>query len=606
MMKEGRVRSVAGKHYKKMKEEVIHMKHIWKKLAALLLAVVLMLSLTGMGEDEIVIFDDVSTEGIINEAETSIEESVSELEATIDALKNINLKEDLVDIGGNVTPQPEQAIGEVNAATSITLGVNETFKLNTKGLGKSLSFESSKPKIASVTKKGVVKGLKKGTARIRILSGSKVKAKYTVKVVAAPKKVTLPAKTITLGVKESVTFEPKITKGSHTTFTWATSNKAVATVSKSGKITGKKAGKANITVKTHNGKTASLELTVKAAPKKVSLGISKATLGMGETLQLMPVTTFNSATTLTYTSENKKVATVSDTGLIKAVKKGATTITVKTHNGKTASLKLTVKAAPKEVSLNKTSLEMDLDDEYQLKVILPYGSASNTLLWTSSNEDVVFIYEKGWLYPEATGTATITVQTYNGKKATCKVTVVDKEEDPPTPEPTAEPTPEPTAEPTPEPTTEPTPEPTPEPTAEPTPEPAPKPTPKILTLSGDLPQKLSMGFYPTKQEYMIDSFKCEVVECDDDTYQYKFSFGGVKTKDIDGDFNFTQYPINWELYGYIGDNYVLIDRGVIKTPLVRVGDRWSMDSCYGMTNIKLQYNSSIELSDHLSIHTVLS
>ena len=454
------------------------MKFNWKRLAALLLAVVLMLSLTGMGEDEIVIFDDVSTEGIINEAETSIEESVSELEATIGALENINLKEDLVDIGGDVTPQPEQATGEVNAATSITLGVNETFKLNTKGLGKSLSFESSKPKIASVTKKGVVKGLKKGTARIRILSGSKVKAKYTVKVVAAPKKVTLPAKTITLGVKESVTFEPKITKGSHTTFTWVTSNKAVATVSKSGKITGKKAGKANITVKTHNGKTASLELTVKAAPKKVSLGISKATLGMGETLQLMPVTTFNSATTLTYTSENKKVATVSDTGLIKAVKKGATTITVKTHNGKTASLKLTVKAAPKEVSLNKTSLEMDLDDEYQLKVILPYGSASNTLLWTSSNEDVVFIYEKGWLYPEATGTATITVQTYNGKKATCKVTVVDKEEDPPTPEPTAEPTPEPTAEPTPEPTPEPTAKPTPEPTAEPTPEPTTEPTPE--------------------------------------------------------------------------------------------------------------------------------
>ncbi|MBQ9039659.1 MAG: Ig domain-containing protein [Clostridia bacterium] len=278
-----------------------------------------------------------------------------------------------------------------------------------------------------------------------------------------------------------------------------------------------------------------------------------------------PKITSGSHTTFTWTTSNKAVAIVSKGGKITAKKAGKANITVTAHNGRKAVLKVTVAKAPARVSLNKTTASLQVGDTLRLKATLPKGTASSKLTWKSTNTDVVTVTEKGTVTAVGSGTAKISVTTYNGKKAICKVTVEEE-----------------------------------------TPEPAPKPTPKILTLSGDLPQKLSMGFYPTKQEYMIDSFKCEVVECDDDTYQYKFSFGGVKTKDIDGDFNFTQYPINWELYGYIGDNYVLIDRGVIKTPLVRVGDRWSMDSCYGMTNIKLQYNSSIELSVHLSIHTVLS
>ncbi len=569
------------------------MKSNLKRLAALLLAAILMLSLTGMGEDEFVVENTVSIEKAIHALDVTAADSPVDVGSPLDefdvpALENIDF----------AVSEPTAAAQEnVNASDPITLGLKETYAINTKKLGKKLTFTSSKPKVASVTDKGVVKGLKKGTAVITVKSGEKEKARFTFKVVAAPKKVTLPFKSVTIGVKESVTLEPTITKGSHTSFTWTVKNKKIATVSENGVVKGVKAGKTTITVKTHNGKKARLKLTVKAAPKKVSLDISEATLGVGETLQLNPKTTEGSATTLTYTSKNKKVATVSDTGLIKAVKKGTTTITVKAHNGKSASLKLTVKAAPKKVSLNKTSLEMKPGDEFQLKAILPTGSVSNKLTWTSSNKGVVTVLEDGKLVANALGSATITVKTFNDKTATCKVTVV---EETPTPEPTAKPTA------TPKPTAKPTPEPTPEPTAEPTPEPTPKPTPKILTLSGDLPKKLSMGFFPTKQEYMIDSFKCEVVECDDDTYQYKFSFGGVKTKDIDGDSNFTQYPINWELYGYIGDNYVLIDSGVIKTPLVRVGDRWSMDSCYGMTSIKLQYNSNIELSDHLSIHTVLS
>ncbi|MBQ6123495.1 MAG: Ig-like domain-containing protein [Clostridia bacterium] len=460
------------------------MKSNLKRLAALLLAAILMLSLTGMGEDEFVVENTVSIEKAIHDLDVTAADSPVDVGSPLDefdvpALENIDF----------AVSEPTAAAQEnVNASDPITLGLKETYAINTKKLGKKLTFTSSKPKVASVTDKGVVKGLKKGTAVITVKSGEKEKARFTFKVVAAPKKVTLPFKSVTIGVKESVTLKPTITKGSHTSFTWTVKNKKIATVSENGVVKGVKAGKTTITVKTHNGKTARLELTVKAAPKKVTLDISEATLGVGETLQLNPKTTEGSATTLTYTSKNKKVATVSDMGLIKAVKKGTTTITVKAHNGKSASLKLTVKAAPKKVSLNKTSLKMKPGDEFQLKAILPTGSASNKLTWTNSNKGVVTVLEDCKLVANAVGSATITVKTFNDKTAACKVTVVDEEGEMPTSEPTATPkptakatvTPKPTAEPTatPKPTAEPTTEPTPEPTAEPTAEPTPEPTRK--------------------------------------------------------------------------------------------------------------------------------
>ena len=257
-------------------------------------------------------------------------------------------------------------------------------------------------------------------------------------------------------------------------------------------------------------------------------------------------------------------------------KVGSTKITVTDGQGKKYKITVAVAKAPDKVTLNADEATLEIGDTLLLKAKLPNKTASNKLTWKSSNQRVATVSENGKVTAKAAGTANITVKTFNDKTAICKVTVKGDE-----PKPTPTPTPTPTS--------------------------TPKPIPKILTLSGGLPLKLSMGIYPTEQEYMIDSFKCEVVECSDYAYQYKFSFGGVKTSDINGNTNFTQYPINWELYGDLRGTSVRVDRGVIWTPLVRVGDRWSMDSCCGMTNVVFFYDGSqTKLSDHLSIYTILS
>lgn len=134
---------------------------------------------------------------------------------------------------------------------------------------------------------------------------------------------------------------------------WETSNKKVVTVTNKGKITGKKVGKATITVTTDKGAKASITVYVKAkkvATKKVTVKnaktdrvVKKATLKKGKKLTLKVVT--NPITTpdkVTFKSSKKSVATVTNKGVIKAKKKGKATITVKSGK-KTVKVQITVK-----------------------------------------------------------------------------------------------------------------------------------------------------------------------------------------------------------------------------------------------------------------------
>lgn len=127
---------------------------------------------------------------------------------------------------------------------------------------------------------------------------------------------------------------------------WKSSNKNIASVNSKGKITAKKTGKAKITVTTQKGATATVTITVqKKAVKCTKIEVDKKniTLKVKKSYQLKvtktPVTTLEK---VTYKSSNKKVATVSKNGKIKAKKAGKATITVKCGK-KTVKVKVIVK-----------------------------------------------------------------------------------------------------------------------------------------------------------------------------------------------------------------------------------------------------------------------
>ena len=163
--------------------------------------------------------------------------------------------------------------------------------------------------------------------------------KNETKPIATPTPVVKPGITakvsqVYVGKKATI----KVTKTKVTgKVTFKSSNKKVATVNSKGVITGKKAGKAVITVKV--GKYTK-KLTVKVKKPSFKLVKSSAKLKKGKKttikVKAAPVSK------VTYKTSNKKVATVNSKGVVTAKKKGTAKITVKC-NGITRTFKVTVK-----------------------------------------------------------------------------------------------------------------------------------------------------------------------------------------------------------------------------------------------------------------------
>ena len=207
------------------------------------------------------------------------------------------------------------------------------------------------------------------------------------------------------------------------TVTWKSSDTAVATVNAKGVVTAKKTGTAKITATTANKKTATCTVTVKAAATGVKIN-GAATLGVKETRQLSAaVAPSNALKTVTWKSSDTAVATVSAAGLVTAKKAGTVKITATTHNKKTHTVTITVKPAPTKVTLNKTSAALAVKKTLALTATVNSGTASCKRTWKSSDSAIAKVSSTGVVTAVKKGTAVITVTTFNGKTATCKITV---------------------------------------------------------------------------------------------------------------------------------------------------------------------------------------
>ena len=152
-------------------------------------------------------------------------------------------------------------------------------------------------------------------------------------------------KKVTLGVGETYSVKTK-------NCTYLSSDANIASVT-NGVVKAKKVGTVVVKVIPSTGNKAKVfNITIKKAPKKIAkvtfnkkaVKKNKVTLKKGKkgTFKVtLPKGTASNK--ITYTSSKKKVATVSKSGVVKAKKKGTTTITIKTFNKKTKKIKVTVK-----------------------------------------------------------------------------------------------------------------------------------------------------------------------------------------------------------------------------------------------------------------------
>lgn len=178
-----------------------------------------------------------------------------------------------------------------------------------------------------------------------------VSAAKAKKVKVSKIEITKPTQNV-LGLKKGSTYQLRYKiKPSNATdkkVTFVSSNKKVATVSKTGKVKAVKTGTAKITVYASNKKKDSITVKVrKTLVTSVSVTPTKVALieGAKKTLKTKVSPANAEYKKVSYTSSNTKVAKVSSTGVVTAVKAGTATITVKAldGSGKKATCKVTVK-----------------------------------------------------------------------------------------------------------------------------------------------------------------------------------------------------------------------------------------------------------------------
>ncbi|PYP01108.1 MAG: hypothetical protein DMD57_15010 [Gemmatimonadetes bacterium] len=261
--------------------------------------------------------------------------------------------------GGAVGPRPVASVSVTPATASLPVGA--TLQLaavpeDSAGgalTGRPVTWASSDIDVASVSTSGRVTAGAAGSATVTATSEGKAgSATVTVTLVPVAAVVVSPA-TAALPVGGTVQLTVTLSDANDNTLTgrpvaWSTSAPTVATVSRSGLVTGKAAGSATITA-TSEGKTGSAAVTVTLVPV-ASVVVSPATLTLpvGSAAQLIVTLKDASGRTLTgrpvaWTSSAPTVATVSPSGLVTANVVGAATLTA-TSEGRSGTSALTVLA----------------------------------------------------------------------------------------------------------------------------------------------------------------------------------------------------------------------------------------------------------------------
>lgn len=197
-----------------------------------------------------------------------------EIPIIVDELPNATFSESFTGYGID----PETTISAKAAKSSIYVGSTTTVKATVKNGSGSTTFSSSNKKIATVTSKGVVKGIKAGTVKITAKNNGKSDS-VTIKVVnKKANTLSVKGKTIKANSKKTTTFAKTkaftIKKAQGTvTFKKVSGDKKVSINAKTGKITVKKGLKKNKTIKVKFKVTAAGTSVYKAGSKTVTVNV---------------------------------------------------------------------------------------------------------------------------------------------------------------------------------------------------------------------------------------------------------------------------------------------------------------------------------------------
>ena len=234
-----------------------------------------------------------------------------------------------------------------------------------------------------------------------------------------------------VGMSEKVKVKSVKPKNGSKKVTYESSDPEVVKVSSGGTMKALTEGEAIITVTSAANENVfkEVEVNVKNIVKNKTYNKVVIPLDKKNKTRKLSRTSKVKASYLKISSSRKKVATVSKSGVLKGKKVGTTKITIKGKKGLVKGAKQVItlyvaKKSVKTVALDKTSVTLMPGDPMKLTTTVTPNNAANVVVFTSSDEDVAVVDQKGNVKAVEEGTAEITATTVDGnKKAVCVVTV---------------------------------------------------------------------------------------------------------------------------------------------------------------------------------------
>jgi uncharacterized protein YjdB len=260
-----------------------------------------------------------------------------------------------------VTSVPVASVAVSPASAGVAVGQTVQLSATPKDAngspltGRTVTWGTTNPAVATVNGSGLVTGTAAGTATITASSeGQSGTAAIAVTLVPVASVAVSPASaSVAVGQTVQLTATLKDASGtplSGRVVTWSSGAPAVATVSATGLVTSVAAGTATITA-TSEGKSGTAGITVApTAVASVSVSPAAPSVPAGQTVQLAATPKDASGTPLTgrvvtWSSTAPAVATVNGSGLVTGLAAGSTTITASSE-GKSGTATVTVTAAP--------------------------------------------------------------------------------------------------------------------------------------------------------------------------------------------------------------------------------------------------------------------
>ena len=255
----------------------------------------------------------------------------------------------------------------------------------------------------------------------------------------------LPTKPISLTIGKTYQLKAKVQPDNATnkTLTYTSDNPTIASVNDKGVITAHKTGSAKITVKAAGGIAKDITVTITPKPempiavRSIELSPNEDTISvvMGTSRQLnVQVKPENAADKkLSFSSSDEGIASINGEGLVTAKAVGNANITINAANGVSKILKVTVTAAP--VAVTDIAFDPALPGDPLLLSVggtcpihakaQPEDATEKNLTYSSDNEAVASVDDKGEVTAHRIGEAKITIKASNGvsKEITVKVTV---------------------------------------------------------------------------------------------------------------------------------------------------------------------------------------